>query len=468
MDPLKLQFLRVKNYKNISALQLNADGRDLILSGPNGSGKSALFEAIKICFFGKTAAPKGDLVASGEKKAEIETVIGNRTARYSATLSITDKGQYFKVNELDPTGKHAAIPGTALEFFRGIASPIMFDAKEFFSADDAGPLNLLLSALPGLRMRLGENDSRTKAVKERRSDVLKDINRLKADVERLEVRAGLPEEELDPVNVLAELDEARGHNLKIEERKRELESMHAELRRGEHGVIEAKQRAKNTAELMIKLKDQLDQENTTIVNGQNWCSKQTNNIKLHTAEIDKVVPHPVYEFEQRLADLKKTNEAIRQNTEAKKTAEVLRLKTEEYSAGLQKMRAIDKDRSKIMEDAKIPVPGLVFGDGCLMYPDPTTMMPVRLSALSDGQRWPIVTKLYAALSPALKIMYVDDFTSIDQAGREAMFSAAKAAGLQLLIHETTMHDQDAGMGFFILNGELQETETDGQDGSVKG
>ena len=88
-----------------------------------------------------------------------------------------------------------------------------------------------------------------------------------------------------------------------------------------------------------------------------------------------------------------------------------------------------------------------------MYPN-SQMDMVRLSALSDGEFWPIACSLVAAFKPRVRIAIVDSLHDLDKNNFELLCEAAEKHKMQVWIHKTLWDESDAGAGFLIRDGEV--------------
>jgi hypothetical protein len=109
-----------------------------------------------------------------------------------------------------------------------------------------------------------------------------------------------------------------------------------------------------------------------------------------------------------------------------------------------------------MSSADIPIDGLSIGEGCLLYPN-SNMDMVRLSALSDGEFWPVACGLVAAFNPRVRIVIIDNMHDLDKGNFEVLCGAAKKYGMQIWIHKTLWDESDAGAGFLIRDGQIIST-----------
>lgn len=91
---VKIQKLRMENFKGISALEIDVGGDDVAVYGQNATGKTTLFDAFTWCLFGKDSSDKSDFWVkphneNGEEIHNLETVV-------EAWLLIDGKPQSFR------------------------------------------------------------------------------------------------------------------------------------------------------------------------------------------------------------------------------------------------------------------------------------------------------------------------------------------------------------------------------------
>jgi hypothetical protein len=444
----KIQAASVTNFKGIDALQIEANGNHVILRGVNGAGKTAAMEAILTALRGKKALPK-DPVRVGAEESHIELDMADENGgKLKVVVDIAERGEKFEleVNTVLANGMLAPIK-KPMTFLESIVGPVAFDPYSFLQLSDAAQVEAIIGMRPGLKEKLAANDAEFITLKAERSKILSRIEEMKVDQKRMLFYEDVPAEEVDPADLVAELEEIRDYNSTLANLKANHTLATKDLVVVGNDIDAARvEISRLTAEidkLQKQLADTVAHESRLVTRREVLDvvqSKARGQVEMFEAKDEVAVM-------AKISGAKDLNAKVRANRELAATKEKIEASQIVSSATFQAMRRKQDDRAKIMEDAHLPVTGLTIEDGALFFPCPTngkpvlspdTGKPVRLSQLSEGQKIPVLTKIFASFKPGLRVMFVHNFQSIDQANREALIQAAEDAGLQLWIHETVM------------------------------
>lgn len=95
--PLHLNRLTIENFMRVSALQVDADGRHVLISGPNASGKTSAVDAIWAALGGKPGREMPEPVHRGASKGTVQLDLGE----YLVERTWSDKGPRLTVTAAD-------------------------------------------------------------------------------------------------------------------------------------------------------------------------------------------------------------------------------------------------------------------------------------------------------------------------------------------------------------------------------
>jgi|WetSurMetagenome_2_1015567.scaffolds.fasta_scaffold124706_2 hypothetical protein len=430
-------------------------GNMVILEGVNGVGKTQILSMLIGTLQGKTSLPDRPLsewlkdgYESGVVKIELADGV---VVKYTVRLTITAADATVQVKEVFEDGKSKEVPGGALTFLKKIVNAIAFRPQAWRKKSDAEQVEEIFRFFPDLKAKLDENDNELVRVKAERAKSLNTSEVLRLDISRLRFTPGLPEKETDLATLLEKLKAANEHNKELDSMrtgvKTELECI-AQIDKDVAALIAEKKR---TEETMEKLRQQVEALDNGIKGGDIKKGIAERRKEVIEGQIIKFVPHPVEPIEKDIAGNSRTNVAIRDNAALKQKQKDLEASELLGQELYRKIETVKADRVKIMSSAQIPIDGLSIGDGCLLYPN-SNMEMVRLSALSDGEFWPVACGLVAAFKPRVGIVIVDNYWDLDKTNFEALCAAAKKYGMQPWIHKTLREESDGGAGFLICGG----------------
>lgn len=434
----------IEAFKNIAKCEFEARGNHIILRGMNGSGKTAILEALTMAFFGKKLLPD-DPVMHGQESSKIVWNIGNNEKLiFTITIRVTADNFTLKVIQYGDNGQKMEIKSPA-----GFLEKIMFkdalDPQAFFSKSDKDQLQMLYTILPNLKEQLDQIDSDIIDVKSVRSRVLSEKQAAEVDLSRVEYTPNLPEAEIDPVDLVAELTRANEKNAELEDMQSDRQAAQDQL----SGIAQKKTSIKKQIERQAEMIRQMQAQMKESENEFTSLSDTEKSIAEKIATIDKAIqdfkPVDTADIENRIASVKDTNQKIRDNLRRKELEKRVEDLSAEFSKGLKDIRDLEEKRIEVIKSAQMPIEGLTVGEGCLMFPDPVTGEIVRLNSLSTGQKWRVAVRILAAFLPenGMRVMIVKNVNDLDETNYNAMLAAADELGIQLVMHQTVFKSDNS-------------------------
>jgi len=97
------------------------------------------------------------------------------------------------------------------------------------------------------------------------------------------------------------------------------------------------------------------------------------------------------------------------------------------AARTAEIEALDKAKAEAIGAAKLPVEGLSFGDGAVMFDG------LPFDQASGAQQLRVSCAVAAALNPKLRVLRVKDGALLDQASMELLAEFAEANDMQIWI-----------------------------------
>lgn len=441
---MNIHSAKIEAFKNIAKCEFEARGNHIILRGMNGSGKTAILEALTMAFFGKKLLPD-DPVMHGQESSKIVWNIGNNEKLiFTITIRVTADNFTLKVIQYGDNGQKMEIKSPA-----GFLEKIMFkdalDPQAFFSKSDKDQLQMLYTILPNLKEQLDQIDSDIINVKSVRSRVLSEKQAAEVDLSRVEYTPNLPEAEIDPVDLVAELTRANEKNAELEDMQSDRQAAQDQL----SGIAQKKTSIKKQIERQAEMIRQMQAQMKESENEFTSLSDTEKSIAEKIATIDKAIqdfkPVDTADIENRIASVKETNQKIRDNLRRKELEKRVEDLSAEFSKGLKDIRDLEEKRIEVIKSAQMPIEGLTVGEGCLMFPDPVTGEIVRLNSLSTGQKWRVAVRILAAFLPenGMRVMIVKNVNDLDETNYNAMLAAADELGIQLVMHQTVFKSDNS-------------------------
>ena len=450
----------IEAFKNILNIEFVSNGNHIILRGTNGSGKSAVLDALMVAFFGKKLLPD-DPILHGQESSKITFNIGNGEQQ-QFTIAVKIKSDDFNVvvTAYTPSGAKAKI-GSPAAFLESIMLKDAADPQSFFAKSDKDQVQMLFDICPSLKPDLDKNLAEYNALKDQRSVTNAEGHRKDGELQNTPFTIGLPEKEVNPVELMEELRVANEHNNKLESVKNKLESTTESIDKIAPDIAEQEKRILSMQEQINLLTKNFDNEIASVSLKQKAQIKLKEEQLLLVKEMADFTIIPVEPINTKITECSTKNAQIRNNIKHKaltKEVEELRVK---WNDGLIAMKKKEAERIDIIKAAKMPVDGLSIGDGCLMFPDPNTGELVRIKSLSTGQQWAVVIGILAAFLPApekgMRVLVVKNLNDLDEKNYLSMLEAANKHNIQLIMHQTVMRSDNSQCEIVIQDTLTKET-----------
>ena len=407
MTPKTIVRLQASNVMNIDAIVVEANGKNVTLTGKNGAGKSAFLKAIEFALSGKALAATPEPVRHGQESGDIlldlgDIIVKRHFTNESSTVKIENKdGAVFKS------------PQALLDKFRG---NIAFDPMSFASLPEKQQKEVLLGMID-LPIDLDELDLKRKGIYEKRTDVNRDITRLKGQLDGIPDMPDVPDDELSSVDVMGEMQKATeqitiNNKLLTEYEKLQLDNVQIE-------------------------KDIKQLEDDLCLLREQHTSNTARRLQM-TPVVQRIVDINLEQFKCKLEDVEQINVQVRQKQDRTRiVAQINDLKA--ISIGMTvDMTVIDTLKTKTISEAGMPVDGLGFNESGITFDD------VPLSQCSDGQKRLISARIGMAMNPDLRVLWVPDASLLDTDSINDLKAMADENGYQLWL-ECVSDDETVGV-----------------------
>ena len=396
--------LEASNVMNIEAVEIEPNGNTVTLTGKNGAGKSAFLKAIEFALSGKALASTPEPVRHGQKSGDIlldlgDIVVKRHFTNESSTVKIENKdGMVFKS------------PQALLDKFRG---NIAFDPMSFAGLPEKQQKEVLLGMID-LPIDLDELDLKRKGIYNERTDINRDLTRLKGQLDGIPDMPDVPDEEESAVDVMADMQGATEQNTKNQNRKMELQQVQHDL---ETGRKELQRLEAEISECKEHIQMDIDAVDTL------------------SAVVESIVDIDLEQFKYKLSDVEQINVQVRQKQDRTKiVTQINDLKATSIGMTVD-MTTIDTLKTKTISEAGMPVPGLGFNESGVTFDE------VPLSQCSDGQKRLISARIGMAMNPDLRVLWVPDASLLDSDSINDLKTMADDNGYQLWLEQVSDEDK---------------------------
>jgi recombinational DNA repair ATPase RecF len=393
--------------------------------GKNGSGKTTALDALKVILAGAKTVnlerPIKDGQTHSEIIAEIDGVkivreyVGKPGGKYSTSVKAFDAGTGFEMPN----------PQSTIEKLLGRGGAYMLDPLAF---SGLGPTAQVTAMQKLLDLNVDDLDDKAGALKEELKFAERALEELRAKNANNPSTEGAPESPVDVSALAAELSgiETAANNIgRGEEHLRIKRDLIEDLK----GQI-----ARLTADLETKEKEAA--EYAERVEAERERAKGLRSAEDVRAELSTAQAHnDLYSLAVRLEGDRK---AFRE-----KEARRVQIENE--------LDAIKSERKKRVAEKKMPVSGLEFGDGGLLY----NGQP--FSQASRGETIEVGTAIALAMADGqVKVVLIEDASLLDDEHLASVRRLAEAAGAQLILEMVRPSDGE-GTVVVLDQGDVVET-----------
>lgn len=377
--------LFAENIKGLKCVRITPTGNILYITGKNASGKTSVLDCIMWALCG-TKNIQGKPIRKGQEKASIILELGDKPSNIEMEVTRNFSGETSALT-LTGDGKKYASPQAVLDGITG--SSIAFDPLAF-SRMDAKQQFEQLRLLVDLKIDPKEMDAQNDFDYEKRRKLNSEYRALSARISAFpEFPQELPAEEIDVSELSQKIGEASAHNTDIEvtRQRRGDAALRAERNRG---LAQRKQE-----ELRAALAQAVADE--TRFDGE---------LKGLQAEKDKE-PIDASTLQEQIKTASETNRLIvakRQRDELCGQAKTLTLQFDELTDA---MKERTERKLAALASVKMPVKGLAFGDGNVLFNG------VPLEQASTAERIKVGCGLVMKGDKKLRVMRIEDGSLID-------------------------------------------------------
>lgn len=397
---MRILELRAENFKRLKAVAITPGRHVVEVTGDNGEGKTSTLDAIWALVGGKDAAPDKP-IRSGEEAATITALLGEGE---EVKLKVTRK---FKLREGVPyttdlivesaEGARFSSPQSILDTLVGA---LCFDPLAFTRMKDEEQLKALRAFVP--EVDFTEIEGLNRRDFEERTEVNRKAKELRAQAAALPAAEGDIPELVDLAGIEARLAEAAQTNGQIEQRRAR--------RQASEDRIDA------IKEQIVKLSAEADALRSVLDNAE---------------PLPELVDSQ--DLGRQLTEGRQQNELV-ERVKRRQALDQQAADAEERSVTLtQAIETRKEQASKAVAGAKMPVPGLGFGENFV------TFNGEPLAQASHAEQIRVSVAIAAAMNPQLQVARILDGSLLDAKSWTALEQYAAEADLQIWVETVSQH-----------------------------
>lgn len=394
-EPVKINELLIENVKRVKAVQFepSADGLTII-GGRNGQGKTSVLDAIAWALGGNNYKP-----SVPERDGAL--VPPNLHIELSNGLIVERKGKNSTLKVTDPNGNKSG-----QQLLNEFVSTLALDLPKFINGSDKDKADSLLKIL-GIGDVLSQLDTKENQLYAQRTEVGRIADRKKKAADEMPMYPNVPKEPVSATELIKQQQEILARNGENEQKRQNAARYERMLAEAQIAFDEAKaalQKAEQDCLTARKSAEDLHDESTA-------------------------------ELEKNLAEIEALNIKIRANS-TKEAAEVeANNLQQEYDGLTEQIESIREERSKLLDSAELPLPGLSVKDGKLIY----NGLP--WDGMSGSDQLKVATAIVRKLNPQCGFVLMDKLEQMDLETLQEFGAWLKQEGLQVIATRVSTGDE---------------------------
>jgi hypothetical protein len=474
---MKIVSLTSENVKRLKAVRITPKGNMVQITGRNGQGKSSVLDSIWFCLAGSGVIQSAP-IRKGQERAQIRLDLGDlvvtRTFRRSTEPGKAETTDFTtKIIVETKDGGLLRSPQAVLD---GLLGTLTFDPLAFSRMKPKDQFDALRQFVPGIDFE--KVDAQNRADFSRRTEANRTASEARAAASMIMVPDGTPAEGVDENALIKDLQEAGEKNAGEAQRatnRANAVTRVAEFRKSGADALaaiaakvaaEEQQCDADMVEMDRQLRELRDRMEARRVSSADriikirTAAEAENSTKLTEAHalqsrIDAAPPMEEIDTAPLMAKIekaRKTNEAVRRAEErAKHHSVATRYETEAQDL-TDKIDARNKAKRDAISAAKMPVPGLDFGDGVVL------LNGVPFEQASDAERLRTSVAIGMASNPKLRVIRIRDGSLLDEDAMTLLAQMADERDFQVWVERV---DSSGAVGFVLEDGEVREAEQEG-------
>lgn len=394
-EPVKINELLIENVKRVKAVQFepSADGLTII-GGRNGQGKTSVLDAIAWALGGNNYKP-----SVPERDGAL--VPPNLHLELSNGLIVERKGKNSTLKVTDPNGNKSG-----QQLLNEFVSTLALDLPKFINGSDKDKADSLLKIL-GIGDVLAQLDTKENQLYAQRTEVGRIADRKKKAADEMPMYPNVPKEPVSATELIKQQQEILARNGENEQKRQNAARYERMLAEAQIAFDEAKaalQKAEQDCLTARKSAEDLHDESTA-------------------------------ELEKNLAEIEALNIKIRANS-TKEAAEIeANNLQQEYDGLTEQIESVREERSKLLDSAELPLPGLSVKDGKLIYNN----MP--WDGMSGSDQLKVATAIVRKLNPQCGFVLMDKLEQMDLETLQEFGAWLKQEGLQVIATRVSTGDE---------------------------
>ncbi len=412
---MKIINFKAENIKRLSAVEITPDGNVVKITGKNASGKTSILDSIMFALGGLGSVQAVPL-RKGQDKGHIILDLGTIIVE----RHFAEKDGQTK-SELVIRNKEGAKYNSPQKMLDEMVGRLSFDPLEFMRLKASEKFAALRELL---QLDFKDLDAKRQAAYDRRTDHGRRYRELVAQRDGVKFDPLGAKAEVSTALLLTEYQEAMQFNAGIGNAKQQVQEIDQDIKRADEVIGELERKIE-------ELREAIKRQQARRPNFEAIASQQPKN----TAAIQERI---------------NSSESDNRNARAFQEHNALSEKVEAVAAAGKKcaeeITAVDAEKAERISKAAMPVPGLEFGEGVVLFNG------IPLEQASAAEQLRVSVAMAMAMNPKLRVLRITDGSLLDSESMKALETMATDADYQVWVE---LVDESGQVGIVIEDGHVK-------------
>lgn len=383
---LKINKLEIENVKRVKAVKLEPTANGLtIIGGNNNQGKTSVLDAIAWALGGERYRPSAATREGSVIPPNLKVVMSNG-------LVVERKGKNSTLKVTDPSGQKAG-----QQLLDSFVEQFALDLPKFMEASDKEKASILLKII-GVGQQLTELDQKEKELYNERLYIGRTADQKEKYAKEQPYYPDAPQELISPSDLIRQQQEILAKNGENQRKRENLHQLELEY-----------QTVTDQLQALLKKQTQLEAD-----------------LKIARTSTSDLVDQSTEELEQNIANIEEINRKVRANLDKEKAEEDAKTYKEQYTQFTTKLEDVRNQKTDLLKNADLPLPGLTVEDGELLFNGH------KWDNMSGSDQLRVSTAIVRKLNPNCGFVLLDKLEQMDLGTLQEFGQWLEQEGLQAI------------------------------------